>query len=171
MKPCRPNLQLRRRSGADYVLVVRNNQPTLADSHSEWFASVQAGGLRRPYWEHTTHDKGRGRIETRVCRVSEDVQWLLEMGQHWTGVQQIVMMARTRQIGDQTTTQQTGLISSRPMNDVGMSRLARVHWGIENQPHWVLDVSWGENAQQTRNKAAAKNLACVRKITLNLARM
>ncbi|MEX3581545.1 MAG: ISAs1 family transposase [Burkholderia sp.] len=93
------------------------------------------------------------------------------MGQHWTGVQQIVMMARTRQIGDQTTTQQTCLISSRPMKAVEMSRLARAHWRIENQIHWVLDVSWGEDAQQTRNKAAAKNLACVRKITLNLARI
>ncbi|MEX3581837.1 MAG: hypothetical protein VB137_03005 [Burkholderia sp.] len=35
----------------------------------------------------------------------------------------------------------------------------------------MLDVSWGEDAQQTRNKAAAQNIACVRKITLNLARM
>ncbi|MEX3581920.1 MAG: hypothetical protein VB137_03540 [Burkholderia sp.] len=35
----------------------------------------------------------------------------------------------------------------------------------------MLNVSWGEDAQQTRNKAAAKNLACVRKFTLNLARM
>ncbi|MEX3582753.1 MAG: hypothetical protein VB137_09270, partial [Burkholderia sp.] len=41
---------------------------------------------------------------------------------------------------------------------------------IENQPHWVLDVSWGEDAQQTSNQAAAKNLACVRKFTLNLWR-
>ncbi|MEX3581407.1 MAG: ISAs1 family transposase [Burkholderia sp.] len=113
----------------------------------EWFASVQAGGLRRPYWEHATHDKGRGRIETRVCRVSEDVQWLSEMGQHWPGVQRIAMMAGTRQISDQTTTQQTCLISSRPMKAVEMSRLAHTHWGIENQLHWVLDVSWGEDAQ------------------------
>ncbi|MEX3581481.1 MAG: hypothetical protein VB137_00630 [Burkholderia sp.] len=35
----------------------------------------------------------------------------------------------------------------------------------------MLDVSWGEDAQQTRNKATAQNLACVHKITLNLARM
>ncbi|MEX3557412.1 MAG: ISAs1 family transposase, partial [Burkholderia sp.] len=69
------------------------------------------------------------------------------------------------------TTPQTCLISSRPMKAVEMPRLARAHWGIENQIHWVLDVSWCEDAQQTRNKAAAQNLACVRKITLNLARM
>ncbi|MEX3605596.1 MAG: ISAs1 family transposase, partial [Burkholderia sp.] len=36
---------------------------------------------------------------------------------------------------------------------------------------WVFDVSWGEDAQQIRNKAVAQNLACGRKFTLNLARM
>ncbi|MEX3605738.1 MAG: ISAs1 family transposase [Burkholderia sp.] len=107
--------------------------------------------------------KKRGHIETRVCQVSEDVQWLSEMGQHWPGVQRIAMMAHTRQIGDQTATQQTCLISSRPMKAVEMSRLVRAHWEIENQLHWALDVSWGEDAKQTRNKAAAQNLAGVRK--------
>ncbi|MEX3611599.1 MAG: hypothetical protein VB124_00740 [Burkholderia sp.] len=53
------------------------------------------------------------------------------------------------------------------MKAVEMSRLAHTHWGIENQLHWVLDVSWGEDAQQTRSKAATQNLACVRKFTLN----
>ncbi|MEX3581565.1 MAG: hypothetical protein VB137_01210 [Burkholderia sp.] len=28
----------------------------------------------------------------------------------------------------------------------------------------MLDVSWSEDGQQTRNKAAVQNLACVRKI-------
>ncbi|MEX3606417.1 MAG: hypothetical protein VB142_09410 [Burkholderia sp.] len=35
----------------------------------------------------------------------------------------------------------------------------------------MFDVSWGEDAQQIRNKAVAQNLACGRKFTLNLARM
>ncbi|MEX3606414.1 MAG: hypothetical protein VB142_09390 [Burkholderia sp.] len=38
-------------AGADYVLVVKDNQSALAGSLREWFASVQAGGLRPPYWE------------------------------------------------------------------------------------------------------------------------
>ncbi|MEX3526502.1 MAG: ISAs1 family transposase [Burkholderia sp.] len=70
-----------------------------------------------------------------------------------------------------TRTEQSYFISSRAMKAAEMSHLVRAHWGIENRLHWVLDVSWGEDAQQTRDKAAAQNLACVRKITLNLARM
>ncbi|MEX3605871.1 MAG: hypothetical protein VB142_04930 [Burkholderia sp.] len=66
-------------------------------------------------------------------------------------------MARTRQIGDQTTTQQTCLISSRPMKVVEMSRLVRAHWETENQLHWVLDISWGEDAKQnTQQEHATK---------------
>lgn len=158
-------------AGADYVLMVKDNQPTLAENLREWFASVQAGELDRPYWEHTTHDKGHGRIETRVCRVSEDVQWLAGMGQHWAGIQRIAMIERTRQTGERISVEHAYYISSRPVKAIEMSRLVRAHWGIENQLHWVLDVSWGEDAHQTRDKAAARNLAGVRKITLNLARM
>ena len=51
-----------------------------------------------------------------------------------------------------------------------MAGLIRAHWGIENSLHWVLDVSSGEDAQQTRDRTAARNLALLRKITLNLAR-
>jgi predicted transposase YbfD/YdcC len=157
--------------GADYVLMVKDNQPTLAESLRDWFASVQAGGLERPYWEHTAHDKGHGRIETRVCRVSDDVQWLAQMGQNWAGIQRIAMIERTRQIGERISVEQCYCISSRPVKAIEMLRLVRAHWGIENQLHWVLDVSWGEDAQQTRDKAAARNMATLRKITLNLARM
>ncbi|MEX3582838.1 MAG: hypothetical protein VB137_09870 [Burkholderia sp.] len=38
------------------------------------------------------------------------------------------------------------------MKAVEMSRLAHT-LGIENQLHWVLDVSWGEDAQQTRKQS------------------
>jgi predicted transposase YbfD/YdcC len=52
-----------------------------------------------------------------------------------------------------------------------MARLIRAHWGIENQLHWVLDVSWGEDASLIRDKVAAQNMASLRKTTLNLARL
>lgn len=154
-----------------YVLMVKDNQPTLAESLRDWFASVQVGGLDRPYWEHTTHDKGHGRIETRVCRVSEDVQWLADMGQHWADIQRIAMVERKREVGERISVEHAYCISSRPVKAIEMSRLVRAHWGIENQLHWVLDVTWGEDAHQTPDRAAARNMASLRKITLNLARM
>lgn len=158
-------------AGADYVLTVKDNQPKLAESLRLWFGSAMEGTLDRTYWQHTEHDKGHGRIETRVCRVSDDVAWLSDMGQNWAGIQRLVMIESTRQIGDKISTEHRYYISSKPVKAVEMGRLIRAHWGIENQLHWVLDVSWGEDASLIRDKAAARNMATVRKITLNLARI
>lgn len=52
-------------AGADYVLAVKDNQPGLAEGVRQWFAAAQEGKLEGSYWEHTEHDKGRGRLETR----------------------------------------------------------------------------------------------------------
>ncbi|MDN7180691.1 ISAs1 family transposase [Caballeronia sp. SEWSISQ10-4 2] len=62
-------------------------------------------------------------------------------------------------------------IRSKAVKAVEMARLSRAHWDIENQLHWVLDVSWGEDASLIRDKVAAQNMARLREITLNLARL
>ncbi|WP_126354045.1 ISAs1 family transposase [Mycoavidus cysteinexigens] len=51
-----------------------------------------------------------------------------------------------------------------------VSHVIRAHWPIENQQHWILDVRFKEDANQTRNKQAASNLAMIRRTTLNLLR-
>src|SRR5918998_5923356 len=44
----------------------------------------------------------------------------------------------------------------------------RAHWSIENAVHWVLDVTFREDDSRVRHRAAARNLALLRKIALNL---
>lgn len=48
--------------------------------------------------------------------------------------------------------------------------VARSHWGIENQMHWVLDVVFAEDAQRARKDDAPENLAILRRLALNLLR-
>jgi len=159
-------------AGADYVLAVKDNHPLLAESLRLWFASAQAGKLPESLlWEHTEHDKGHGRIETRVCRVTDEVAWLSDMKLDWVGIKRLAMVESTRQIGEKITTEHRYYISSKPVKAVEMGNLIRAHWGIENKLHWVLDMSWGEDASQIREKTAARNMATIRKITLNLARI
>jgi predicted transposase YbfD/YdcC len=44
----------------------------------------------------------------------------------------------------------------------------RRHWSIENALHWVLDVTFREDDSRVRDRTAARNLALLRKIALNL---
>jgi predicted transposase YbfD/YdcC len=105
-------------------------------------------------------------IETRVCRVTDEVAWLTDMRLDWAGIKRLAMVERTRQIGEKITTEHRSYISSKPVKAVEMGHLI---WGIENKLHWVLDMSWDEDASQIREKTAARNMATIRKITLNLA--
>ena len=49
-----------------------------------------------------------------------------------------------------------------------LGRAIRAHWGIENAVHWVLDVTFREDDSRVRDRTAARNLAILRRIALNL---
>lgn len=51
-----------------------------------------------------------------------------------------------------------------------MARAIRRHWAIENGQHWVLDVDFGEDRSRVRERTAARNLAVLRRIALDLLR-
>lgn len=142
------------------MLGVKDNQPGLAEAIRLWFASANAGTLDRPFWDDTQVDKDHGRLETRHCVVTNDVAWLKEQGQHWTGLQSLVMVESTRDLlhgnGTRTcSTERRSYTSSLPAKAALLGNTVRAHWGIENRLHWVLD-------------AAAQNFAILRRVALNL---
>lgn len=159
--------------GADYVLGVKDNQPGLAEALRLWFAAADAGTLDRPFWQDTQIEKDHGRIETRRCVVTNDVSWLPEQGQHWTGLQSLVMVESTREILQDNgafacSTERRYYISSLPAKAALLGKTIRAHWGIENSMHWVLDVAFREDDCRIRCGDAPHNFAILRRIALNL---
>lgn len=157
--------------GADYVLAVKDNQPTLAEALRAWFAAMDT--LERPFWQWHEIDKGHGRLETRRCVVSNDVGWLREQGQHWRGLTSVAMVEATREFvhgqrQGQVTVQRRYYISSLPADARRLAQLVRAHWDIENRLHWVLDVTFGEDDSRVRIGNAAQNFGLLRRMAINL---
>jgi predicted transposase YbfD/YdcC len=162
--------------GGDYVLSLKENQPSLHQECAELFE-----------WHRGPHpvdhevvlgydaqvDGGHGRIETRKVWSTEALDGLSAC-ERWPGLTTLVLVESTRQVADQESIERRYYISSLPgTTDDDAKRLSgviRTHWEIENRVHWVLDVAMGEDTNRTRAGDSAQNLALIRKLALNLLR-
>ena len=87
----------------------------------------------------------------------------------WAGLQTVGRVESIRIIGDQTSTECRYFLC--PFSDRDRFAAAvRMHWSIENQQHWVLDVQFGEEACRTHHDHSAENLALIRRVALNMLR-
>ena len=48
------------------------------------------------------------------------------------------------------------------------ARAVRSHWGIENQCHWTLDMTYREDELRTRHVGLRENIAWLNRFTLSL---
>ena len=51
---------------------------------------------------------------------------------------------------------------------VALPTAIRAHWGIENQLHWVLDVTFGEDACRIRTGHGPDNFALLRRLAISV---
>lgn len=158
---------------ADYVLSLKGNQSSLHDDIA-LFLSNEIDKLQRaePHKikdRYEDYDKGHGRIEHRLCYVTDELDWLEYRGD-WCDLKSIAMVESRVSVGDKSTTEQRYFISSLPPNAKELAQAIRSHWAIENSLHWVLDVTLGEDLSRVRKDHAPENMAIVRHIVLNLLR-
>ncbi len=154
--------------GADYVLALKGNHATLSkDVHL--FLETEAAKELKSAIEDTYEevDKGHGRIETRVCSVTSQIDWL-EQKSHWSGLKTIAMIEETRQIGEKMSFERRFFISSLPADAKQIALAVRAHWLVENALHWTLDVVFNEDNSRVRKKNAGQNMALIRHIVLNM---
>ena len=59
-------------------------------------------------------------------------------------------------------------LSSCPDSPATLGQAIRPHWAVENNLHRVLDVTLREDDSRVRDRTAARNLALLRKIALNV---
>lgn len=151
--------------GGDYVLALKDNQSRLHADVQLLLDDPQAP----PDGVHESVDAGHGRIETRRAEVLHDVGWLAE-AHGWPGLAAVGKVTAQREIGGTTSSTTRYYLLSHAFPAERFADLVRGHWGIENQLHWVLDVTMDEDHARARKDNAAENLAALRRLALNLIR-
>lgn len=151
--------------GADYVLALKGNQETLHDDVHR-FLDDPATALACA----TDTDKGHGRIEVRTAALTCDIAWLQE-SHHWPGLAAIGKITASREINGKTTVETRRYLLSRAVTPERFNAIVRSHWSIENGLHWVLDVVMDEDQARNRKDHGPQNLALLRKLALNLAKL
>jgi predicted transposase YbfD/YdcC len=152
---------------ADYLLVVKGNQPTLYAACAAYFSDPRARVGRC-----TTVDRRRGRTETRTLYVTTHLNAHLRRYSPFPRIRQVACLLTTTQDRHGTQREVRFLLSSLPPHQADPARLlalARGHWSIESR-HWVRDVTFGEDRASLRCGAAPQLLAAMRNLTHTLIR-
>jgi len=150
---------------ADYILAVKENQPSLLADIKDSFQMLEPASADEQI------DCGHGRVETRRCAVLTDLS-LLDNTQNWAGLRSIVRIQATRhhKASGKQEQETRYYISTLQPDAARLNAAIRQHWGIENKLHWVLDVAFGEDQSRKRAGNAAQNFSLLNRIALNLIR-
>lgn len=156
--------------GGDYVMIAKDNQPTLHANIERLFARPDAVDLIDDY--DATVDQGHGRIEVRTLRTSTALQDTLD----WPGQQQVfcldrqTMIVKTGEVRAETVYGVTSLAPHRA-GAAQLQGLVRGQWGIENRSHWVRDVTFGEDLSQVRRGCLPQVMAALRNCVIGMLRL
>jgi predicted transposase YbfD/YdcC len=148
----------------DYIFSLKGNQSTLSEEVRHYFATKkipESSGF-------TDIDKGHGRIETRTCSVIQNIEQIKKAHPQWNTIQSIVRVHASREIEGKMTEETRYFISSIQLPPERMLKAIRSHWAIENSLHWILDMSFNEDASRIRKDNAPHVMAIIRHMALNM---
>ena len=146
---------------ADYILMVKDNQSELAAQVKKLFAQ------QKQCVKHETEAMGHGRIEKRICEVTDNLMFL-DGKDSWVGLKSVVKITSHRYIKAtaKSSIEERYYITSMPAEPIKISHAVRAHWKIENNLHWNLDVVFNEDKSRKRQDQSPANFNIIRKIAL-----
>jgi len=156
--------------GADYVLAVKNNQKQLHEEVQDFFVTARKynfHAVSHDYFEE--NHKGHGRVEVRRYWISNTLD-TISKPERWCSLKNIGMVESERYIDGKTSFETRYFIASIETDAKIFSNAVRKHWAVENQLHWVLDVTFREDDSRVRRDNASENLGVFRHVAINSLR-
>jgi predicted transposase YbfD/YdcC len=155
--------------GGDYVLSVKDNQPTLYAAlqayflhlHETNFAGCQVRRL-------TTIGAGHGRQERRTYYITALPDSLRSFGDEWKQLTSIGQAINFTIRDGREVSEVRYFILSLPPQVKRFAAAVRGHWGIENSLHWTLDMTFREDESRIRKDHGPENFATIRRAALGL---
>jgi len=152
----------------DYVLTLKKNQESLHEDVKIFVDEQKDKKFEdTKISHHRTIEKDHGRIETRDITVIHDIEWLQKRHQ-WPGLNAIVVIESEREINKKSTKETRFYLTSSKEEAEKISEIIRSHWAIENNLHWVLDISFRDDECRIRTNHAPTNFATMRHAACNL---
>ncbi|MDX1925456.1 MAG: ISAs1 family transposase [Pirellulaceae bacterium] len=151
---------------ADYILMVKGNQPTLQDALHDAIINAMENDdpkVRRSF----NKEINRGRVETREVIVQPIPKDSAAFA-NWAGIKSIGAIHRTREVNGKLEESTETFISSREPKVRDIARRIREHWSVENQQHYILDVTFSEDASRIRNGNSPEISSVFRRLALNI---
>jgi predicted transposase YbfD/YdcC len=152
-----------RRRGADFVFMVKDNQPGL-------FAALDRLDWPSVPVRHVSVDRGHGRIEIRTIQVRP-----APAGLPFPHVDQVFLVERgvTALHGKSLSNVAIFGVTSLAADRAGPAELARFtrgHWGIESL-HWIRDAVYREDDSTIRTRSGPRVMASLRNLAIGALRL
>jgi predicted transposase YbfD/YdcC len=158
-----------RDKGADYLLALKDNWPTLAEDVRLFFEREPMNAFDR----HQTTDGDHGRIEIRQHFVSQNVDWLSSDRRfpgepRFPALATIAMVEAKVERNGKNSIARRYFLSSAKLDAKTFAHAVRAHWGIENRLHWTLDVVFHDDLMRLRTGHGPANMATIRHAAINI---
>jgi len=155
-----------------YVLQLKGNHPNLFEAVQNAFTDrfdadpSQTEVLPMSVFEFA-EESGHGRKEKRTV-YALDVPSDLAGKDEWADLRKIILVYRERRVGEKTSEEFSYHLSNHDADAEEFGRIIRLHWGIENSLHWVLDVTFKEDANREKTGHGPNNMGLLRRLIVSL---